>query len=227
MKTILKNIRFVILIIGLLSISTSCEKLKKWMNPDLDPYSETKDEYETLIGFSMNGTKFIQASAQKFPKVSVAMWNIVEINGEKQIIASTKLTYNSGSFSVGCEDIWLFFPYHDIEIGKYYSTMAYPSYVSLHSFRSFILDGKEFPGYIVRPISVSVIFEKKGKTIQGKFTAEGDAIELADGETVNIKLTDGVFSFSERCRNGYSFDTWLSGIEKAKADEEWFRSRTN
>ena len=200
---------------------TSC----KWINPDLDPYSETKDESYSLIGFTWNGEKYTQSVTHYMAMIVPAVdWGIVEIESEQYILITASMNGEElSSFSMS--HVWMIIPYpQDVVMGKQYSATVYPSYVSVsvHSPAPVvIMDGKEWP-VTVRPVTVSVSFTKKGNTIQGNFTAESDALEMADGENVSVKLEKGELSLSKA--NGYvencSLERWLSDIELHKRSAE-------
>ena len=209
---------FILAFVAMFSI-TSCEKLKKWVFPDLDPYSETKDEHCSLIGYMWNGQKYTQYVHRYLGSIEPKVyWSIVEIESEKYILITAGMN-REGLSSLNMTHVWMIIPYpQDVEMGKQYSATVYPSYVSVYSPDTVvIMDGKEWP-MTVRPVTVSVTFKKKGNTIQGEFTAEGDALEMADGKNVSVKLEKGELNLSKA--NGYvknySLERWLSEIESRK-----------
>ncbi len=202
---------------------TSCEKIKKLVAPDLNPYSETKDESYSLIGYTWNGEQYTQAVHRYMTMISTGVnWSIVETEGEKYILITASMN-REGLSSLSMSYVWMIIPYpQDVVMGKQYSTTVYSSYVTVYSSTPVvIMDGKEWPK-IVRPVTVSITFTKKGNTIQGKFTAEGDALEMADGEKVSVKLEKGELSLSYAGGyvKNYSLESWLSEIERAKESAE-------
>ena len=209
---------FILAFVAMFSI-TSCEKLKKWVFPDLDPYSETKDEHCSLIGYMWNGQKYTQYVHRYLGSIEPKVyWSIVEIESEKYILITAGMN-REGLSSLNMTHVWMIIPYpQDVVMGQQYSTTVYPSYVLVYSHNpAVIMDGKEWTK-IVRPVTVSITFKKKGNTIQGKFTAEGDVLEMADGEKVSVKLEKGELSLSNARGyvKNYSLESWLSEIESRK-----------
>lgn len=213
---------FILALAAMLAI-TSCEK-------DLNPYSETKDESFSLIGFTWNGEKYTQSVGGYLGMIWTRVnWGIVEIESEKNILITAGMN-REGLSSLNMTHVWMIIPYpQDVVMGQQYSTTVYPSYVLVYSHNpAVIMDGKEWTK-IVRPVTVSITFTKKGNTIQGKFTAEGDALEMADGEKVSVKLEKGELSLSYA--NGYvknySLESWLSEIELDKKSAKELAERTS
>lgn len=207
---------FILALAAMLSI-TSCEK-------DLNPYSETKDESFSLMGFTWNGETYTQSVGGYLGMIWTRVnWGIVDIENKKYILIESDLTggpsFESGQPKISC--CWMIMPFQDVEIGKTYSAKVYPSIVRLRSSKKiFKVDGEGSKGYHV-PITITATFSKIGsKSIQGTFTADDGVVDMADGTQQKVVLKDGVFSLSYASGHDIRDDAlehWLQSIDYSKS----------
>ena len=215
---------FILTLAAMLSI-TSCEKLKKWADPDVDPYSSTKDELYSLIGVKWEGVTYTQTMwRSSFTPVSLVEWGIVDIENKKHILIKSYLE-GGGSYLESDHaiiyQIWMIIPFQNVEIGKTYSAKEYPSIVFLRAGKKiFKVDGEGSKGYHV-PITITATFSKIGsKSIQGTFTADDGVVDMADGTQQNVVLKDGAFSLSYTSGHDIRDDAleyWLQSIDYSKS----------
>ena len=214
--------QFILIFAASLSL-TSC------MLWDADPYSSTRNEYYSLIGFNWEGVTYTQEMHQYFlSRSSKVSWGIVDIENEKYILIVSSLdggglVYESGGRPV-VQKIYVIIPFQNVEIGKTYSAKVYPSIVYLMSSKKiFNFDGEESARYLV-PITINASFSKiSSKSIQGTFTADDGIIDWAEGTQQDFVLRDGTFNLSYE--SGYAsgsdrgdqyLESWLQNIDYLK-----------
>lgn len=220
----------IVAITAVLFCAASCEKSEKVTNnkaKDTNPYSETRNEGYSMLGFEWNGKRFIQSTySYLMRKTTKIQWNIVEIDKEEFILVRADME-SVNSVEIHIPDIWLIIPYQDVELNtKYISETAYLSFVEFSSYNPFIVDGKEV-NFESSTLIVTVEYTMVGDKIQGKFSAEGGLLETVKGEKINVMFSNGVFNLNKKSsmfNQGYSLETWLSEIESAKSYINWRNS---
>lgn len=234
MKSTYKNL-FRIAIIAITAVlfcAASCEKSEKVTNnkaKDTNPYSETRNENLSLLGFYWNGITFTQHTRiHLFTAYTYVKWNTVRIEEEDYLIVnSTMLPTNGGDPS----KIWLIMPFQDIELNKPYSSKIYTSLANLYSYKPpFIVEG-ESRKWLCAPLTVTVRYTKNDNQIQGNFTAEGESLESVEGKSLSIYLYNGVFNlnitYGDNLDRNYTYEKWLEETERViegYSDEEvWKR----
>ena len=206
----------IIAITTLLFCSASCEKPERETDSktkDANPYSDTRNEALSMIGFKWNGNTFMQLTRTHLFTCEVDVsWNTVEINNEKVVIIhSSMVSKNGGGF------LNLLLPYQDIELNKTYTTTSYSSIVGFYLDNPLVIGGEERLR-LYAPLTVTVVYTKIGNKIQGSFSAEGNAFEASDTETIRVTLLDGLFNLSEikGLDKNYTLDKWLLDVEQTK-----------
>ncbi|MBP5217908.1 MAG: hypothetical protein J6Z47_03035 [Bacteroidales bacterium] len=218
MKSTYKNL-FRIAIVAITAVlfcAASCEKSEKVTNnkaKDTNPYSETRNEALSMIGFKWNGNTFMQLSRTHLFTAEVDVsWNTVEINNEKFIIIHSDMVSNNGGGMLN-----LLLPYQDIELNKTYTTTSYSSIVGFYLYNPLVIGGEERLRFYA-PLTVTVVYTKNGNKIQGSFSAEGNAFEASDSEAIRVTLQDGLFNLSniKGLDKNYTLDKWLLNVEQTK-----------
>ena len=211
----------IIAITAVLFCSSSCEKPGEDTNVnnrDANPYSETRNESLSMLGFSWNGARYIQYTKIHLMSTEPYIgWNSVEIDKEDFIIIHSPFMTSLGRVDIHIPEIWLFFPYQDIALNEKYTTSKYSSFACFTSNSPFVINGKECNSVCV-PLTITVEYSKIGSRIQGKFIAEGGSLETSDGKTISIVFDDGVFNLSNTkgLAKSYTLEKWLKEIEQAK-----------
>lgn len=199
-----------------LLVTASCGK---WVDDpknyhNLNPYSESRNEEYSMIGFSWNGERLIPwADKHLFTVENTVKWNIIEINNENHIIAYAKMVPEdlNNIDKVHTPSIWLLLPYQDVELNKEYSATVYSSVA--HLCFNFLLDDNGEHRNVSVPVNVKVVYTYKNKNdkIQGSFTAEGVVLETPDEEPIRVNLKDGVFNLNYHNNFAkYTLGEWLS-----------------
>ena len=209
----------IIAITTLLFCSASCEKPEKETDSktkDANPYSATRNENLSLLGFYWNGITFTQWTRMHlFTANTYVKWNIVGIEDEDYLIVnSIMLPTNGGDPS----KIWLIMPFQDIELNKPYSSKINTSIANLFSYKPpFFVEG-ESRKWLCAPLTVTVKYIKNDNLIQGNFTAEGESLESVEGKPLSIHLYNGVFNFNiangDNLDRNYTYEKWLEEIEQ-------------
>ena len=223
MKSTYKNL-FRIAIVAITAVlfcSSSCEKPGEDTNVnnrDANPYSETRNESLSMLGFSWNGARYIQYTKIHLMSTEPYIgWNSVEIDKEDFIIIHSPFMTSLGRVDIHIPEIWLFFPYQDIALNEKYTTSKYSSFACFTSNSPFVINGKECNSVCV-PLTITVEYSKIGSRIQGKFIAEGGSLEKKKRKTISIVFDDGVFNLSNTkgLAKSYTLEKWLKEIEQAK-----------
>ena len=202
-----------VLSIALLLIS--CEKMQQYNNTD--PYSDSKNIDYSLIGFYWAGVEYVQvADIRLVGRDTRVYWGLVKIDEEEYILISASVWDGTYDLSrMRTYHVWFIFPYQDVIVGKEYTANIYPSVVGVSApveTYPFFVDGEARNECYV-PLAATVKYSRKGKYIQGSFTATG-AMEMVDGSVMDIVLENGTFnlSYSSHYIKTWSIDQWLSDM---------------
>lgn len=202
----------------LLVLFISCEKIQQHYNTD--PYSDSKNDNLSLIGFYWDDVEYVQViHSHLFVKMTEVYWSIVKID-EKEFILVYSWVTGGYDLPMSIQEVFLIFPYQDVIAGKEYTTDVYPSVIlggAPYGNNIFLLNG-EARNRFCTPIAASVKYTKKGEKIQGSFTARG-TLEMADGSIKEVMLENGTFNFSysSNYMKTYSVDQWLSEIQRDRS----------
>ena len=210
MRPLYKKYWIILLFLNITFLFSSCEKFHQLFNDD--PYSDSKNDDYSLIGFYWDGVKYVQSSnTLLLGKDTRVSWDIVKIDEKEYIIVYSGV---GGGIDMPMHiyELWLIFPYQDVILGKEYTADIYPS--AIHGgapYNIFLVNGKESNDFRI-PITASVKYSKKGKNIQGSFTATG-TMEMVDGSIKDIVLENGTFnlSYSSNYIKAWSVEKWFSG----------------
>lgn len=193
-------------IAALLLCSASCERINDGTNvksKDVNPYSETRNENYSMIGFYWRGKQMTQwAHNHLFTIENDIRWNIVDINKENYIIVNANM---------GVSNIWFILPYNNVELEREYTASVYTSIAKLR-FDEFLNEEGQ-PRIISVPMDVKVIYtyKKRDDKIQGRFSSEGEVREKPGSNPLSVIFQNGVFNLNYHNNFAkYTLDEWLS-----------------
>lgn len=216
MRPLYKNCWLKLLVLNAAFMLISCEKISQYYNTD--PYSDSKNLGYSLVGFHWDDIEYVQSvQGYLLQKNTDVFWNICSIDEEEYILISASVWDGTYDLSrMRTYHVWFIFPYQDVIVGKEYTANIYPSVVGVSApFETypFLVDGEARNKCNV-PLAATVKYSRKGKYIQGSFTAKG-AMEMVDGSIKDIILEDGTFNLSYSLGNyikTWSIERWLSDI---------------
>ena len=228
---IIKSIYRLLILLSLALLGFSCE-VPNW---DYDPYSENFGPSYSGFGFFVNGNKFINKIDHHSYLFShyyeiELNWNRCSVNGESGFFIKTEVEcpesengdvsvwkYNSLNRVFIDRIIWVYFPLEKIKIGEE-MLLDNPNNAINLTFRHDEFDYSNFIYHTSKRITtvpfkhIWVTFTKiSNNVIKGSFSAE---IEFENmGETIALKLENGVFVLREEQRNG-SYESWLNDYDR-------------
>lgn len=230
--------RLLFLSVFVVSLCSSCGETNKeegYDYYDFDPYSSTRNPYESSIGFYIDNHRFINSSSKNMYGWETRVgWGEVTLQERSRILLVAEMIADELWDPFCIEEIWLCMPYDDIIPGRWYSVSDTDNAMEIYTqdntyqgvpfveddLKSCYGDGTvckhsqyvQFSSLNVRYDSIIEDIEnhtKHYRIIEGCFNAE--AVLNLDSGAKKITIENGIFHLAEvkTTKVRLSYETWL------------------